>query len=86
MASVNYYLKGAFSSDRLEEIQDKNLVKEILETPRQVYLNMSSGGVRLQLYTKQRVSQKDWDTEKQEIDCKKNRKGNGLAINKFLNL
>ena len=85
MASVNYYLKGAFSNDRLQEIQDKKLQKEILETPRQVYLNLSSVGVRLQLYTKQRVCQKDWNNDKQEVDCKKNRNGNGLAINNFLN-
>ncbi|CAN5915571.1 hypothetical protein BH11BAC7_BH11BAC7_26330 [soil metagenome] len=83
MASVNFYLKGAFSKDRLREIKDKKLVDDILETQCQIFLKLSTGGERFQIYTKKRIKQKLWDVEKQEVDANKIR-SIGVAFNKWL--
>jgi integrase len=83
MATVNYYLKGAFSKDRLASISDKKLLNDILDKEYQIYLKLSSGGERIQIYTKKRIAQKHWDFDKQEVDCQKMRL-TGLDLNKWL--
>lgn len=83
MASVNFYLKGASSKNRLLEIKDKKFLNIVLDTPRQLFLMLSTGGVRLQIYTKKRIPQKYWNFEKQEIDCSKYRNV-GIKIQEWL--
>ncbi|MBT7994913.1 MAG: tyrosine-type recombinase/integrase [Bacteroidetes bacterium] len=76
MASVNYYLKGAISEKQkkeLEENDDKKLLNELMSTPLQIYLNVSTVGNRIQIYTKKRIEQKYWDKSKQLYDSRKYR-------------
>ncbi len=82
MITINYYLKGAISDKNIEERQkakDSSLNK-ILGKPLQVYLTLSGLGKRIQIYTKKRVSQYEWDKEKQLVDSRKN-KINGTELN-----
>lgn len=83
MATVNYYLDKAFSDDRISEIKDKSLAREILSTKRQIYLNLSSSGKRIKIYTKKRIEQRFWDQNKQRVDANKY-KPNGTEFNKWL--
>ncbi len=83
MASVNFYLKGAFAKQRLSEITDKKLVNEILDTRYQIFLKLSTSGERHQIYTKKRITQRLWNFEKQEADSNKMRKL-GVAFNNWL--
>ena len=62
MATVNYYLDKAFSDDRLKALTEASLIREIQNTKRQIYLNLSTSGVRLKVYTKRRIEQKFWDS------------------------
>ncbi len=85
MATVNYYLKGAISDANIEilkEAKDPSL-NEILRTPRQVFLTVSGWGQRIQIYTKKRVSQYEWDKKEQLIDCRRN-KVDSDELNDFL--
>ena len=84
MASVNYYLKGAISKDKIEELKrsDSKFLSEALNKKKQIYLKVSSGGERIQVYTKKRIEQYFWNAEKQEIDLK--RKRDGLENNGWL--
>ena len=83
MATVNYYLDKAFSDDRLKAVTEASLIREIQNTKRQIYLNLSTSGVRLKIYTKRRIEQKFWDSNKQYVDANKY-KPNGTAFNKWL--
>lgn len=83
MATVNYYLDKAFSDDRLKALTEASLIREIQNTKRQIYLNLSTSGVRLKVYTKRRIEQKFWDSNKQCVDANKY-KPNGTAFNKWL--
>ncbi len=82
MVTINLYLKGAISDATIEKLQkDKDSsLNEILRTPRQVFLTVSGLGKRIQIYTKKRVSQYEWDKETQAVDCRKN-KVNGPELN-----
>ena len=87
MVTINYYLKGTISDKNIEELQkakDPSLNKT-LRTPRQVYLTVSGLGKRIQIYTKRRISQYEWDKEMQQVDCRKN-KVNGTELNNWLML
>jgi hypothetical protein len=46
-------------------------------------LTLSDLGKRIQIYTKRRVSQYEWDKEAQLVDCRKN-KLNGTELNDWL--
>jgi site-specific recombinase XerD len=85
MATINYYLKGAISEQRIRELQhtDKSFLKEQLYAPRQIYLKLSISGERLQIYTKKRIAQYYWNKNKQEIDCKRY-KNEGVQLNEWL--
>jgi|GEM_PF-2511417 len=85
MVTVNYYLKGALSEKAIAELRnagDPKLQTE-LRKPRQVFLMVSGLGDRMQIYTKKRVSQYEWDKEKQQIDTRGN-KVSGPEINEWL--
>lgn len=85
MATVNFYLKGAFSKQKIDELEktDKELLKEQMYKPRQIFLKLSISGERLQIYTKKRIAQYYWNGIKQEVDCKKY-KNNGVQLNEWL--
>ena len=85
MVTVNYYLKGAISDRNIAELQKAKdpLLNKTLRVPRQVYLTLSGLGKRIQIYTKRRVSQYEWDKEAQLVDCRKN-KVNGTELNGWL--
>jgi integrase len=85
MTTVHYYLKGAMSDKTIEELKktrEPSLNKN-LNKPLQVYLTLSGLGKRIQIYTKKRISQYEWDKEKELVDCRKNRV-NGTEINLWL--
>ena len=85
MATVNYYIKGAISDDRIEILKsnDNSWLQSELKVPRQIYLKLSTTGDRLQIYTGKRISQAMWNKSKQEIDTRKYRNG-GVKLNKWL--
>ena len=85
MATVNYYLKGALSETKIKalEIGDKAFLQKKLDTPLQIYLKLSVGGERIQIYTKKRIAQKLWDERKQEADCVRFKNG-GVKLNEWL--
>jgi len=77
MATVNLYLKGALSESTIKSLasNDKHLLKELLVKPLQIYLKVSMGGKRLQIYTKKRISQNLWNKDKQEANCRRMKDG-----------
>ncbi len=85
MATVNYYLKGALSEEKIELLKntDKAFLQKQLDVQLQIYLKLSVGGERLQVYTKKRIAQKLWDLKKQEADCKRFKNG-GVKLNEWL--
>ena len=74
MAKVNFYLKGAISEKQIREAKasgkEINLKKEL-----QIFLMVSSGGRRVQVYTKKRIAQLNWNSEKQVVRCTKGLEG-----------
>jgi site-specific recombinase XerD len=87
MISVNYYLKGALSESRILQMQKGKdpLLHSIVNEPKQVYLTISGLGKRMQIYTKKRIPQIEWNQNQQLVDCRKN-KVNGTELNEWLNL
>jgi len=85
MATVNYYLKGAISEEKIKLLHtsDSLFLKKQQARPLQIFLKLSLGGERLQIYTKKRVAQKYWDREKQRADCQKLKTG-GTTLNEWL--
>ncbi len=85
MITINFYLKGAISDTNLKELtQAKDPgISELLNKPLQLYMMISGLGKRIQIYTQKRVSQYEWDKNKQRIDVRKN-KITGEAINDWL--
>ena len=86
MASVNFYLKGAISEKRIEELRKNNdteILDELLNYPLQIFLKLSTQGRRIQVYIKRRIAQKYWDSSKQEYNPRKY-KDNCAAKNAWL--
>ncbi len=83
---LNYYLKGAMSDKIIADLKRSKepTLNARLNKPLQVYLTLSGLGKRLQIYTKKRISQYEWDKDKQKVDIRKN-KINGTEINEWLN-
>ena len=76
MASVNFYLKGAISDKRINELKiigDTEALNELLGRPLQVFLKLSTQGRRMQVYIKRRIAQKYWNNSKQEYNPRKYR-------------
>lgn len=73
MANLNYYLKGALSENKIEDLKqnDKAKLNEKLIHPLQIILKVSLPGERLQIYTTKRIPQIMWNKEKQEANCRK---------------
>ncbi len=85
-AMLNYYLKGAMSDKIIADLKRSKepTLNARLNKPLQVYLTLSGLGKRLQIYTKKRISQYEWDKDKQKVDIRKN-KITGTEINEWLN-
>jgi integrase len=85
MITINYYLKGAMSDDKVKQLVKSKTqgIAEMLNQPLQLYLMISGAGKRIQIYTQKRISQYEWDKHKQRIDTRKN-KLTGEAINDWL--
>jgi len=85
MATVNFYLKGAISDEKIKLLSkdDNAFLKKQLEKPLQIFLKLSVAGERIQVYTKKRIAQKYWDREKQRADCQKY-KTSGSSLNDWL--
>ncbi len=85
MVTINYYLKGAISEKTINKLKkEKNAgINARLNKPIQLFLMVSGLGKRIQIYTKRRISQNEWDKEKQQVDTRKN-KINGTEINTWL--
>ncbi len=85
MITINFYLKGAISEANLKQLtQAKDPgISDILNRPLQLYMMISGLGKRIQIYTQKRVSQYEWDKNKQRIDVRRN-KGTGEMINDWL--
>jgi site-specific recombinase XerD len=86
MASVNFYLKGAISEKHIEELRnsgDTESLNELLTDPLQIFLKLSTQGRRIQVYTKRRITQKFWDSSKQEYNPRRYR-DNCVAKNAWL--
>ena len=76
MASVNFYLKGAISDNRINELRitgDTEALNELLGRPLQIFLKLSTQGRRMQVYIKRRIAQKYWNNSKQEYNPRKYR-------------
>ncbi len=87
MVTINYYLKGAISEKTIKQLKkEKNAgINARLNKPIQLFLMVSGLGKRIQIYTKRRISQNEWDKEKQQVDTRKN-KLNGTEINSWLTI
>lgn len=85
MISINFYLKGAISDENIKQLtQAKDpSISDLLKKPLQLYLMISGLGKRIQIYTQKRVSQYEWDKNKQRIDVRRN-KTTGESINDWL--
>lgn len=86
MASVNFYLKGAISDKRIEELRktgNTEILDELLNNPLQIFLKLSTRGRRIQVYIKRRIPQKYWDSSKQEYNSRRY-KDNCAAKNAWL--
>jgi len=86
MASVNFYLKGAISETKIQELRKNNsldLLDEVLNIPLQIFLKLSTRGRRIQVYVKRRIAQKYWDNSKQEYNPRRY-KDNCAAKNAWL--
>jgi len=85
MIVVNFYLKGAISESNLKTLaaaKDASLT-DMLKKPLQLYIMVSGLGKRIQIYSKKRITQLEWDKGKQLVDIRKN-KVNGSEINEWL--
>jgi len=86
MASVNFYLKGAISKKRIEELRynnDSEALNDFLNRPLQIFIKISTQGRRIQVYIKRRIAHKYWDNFKQEYNPRKY-KDNCAAKNAWL--
>lgn len=63
MASVHFYLKGAFNSDTVNDWQKKDEArfKDYMNTKLQIYCTLATAGKRLKVYTGKRIEPKNWN-------------------------
>jgi len=89
--SVNLYLDGSISEKRIREIEnsaDRKLQKDVRELieekPLQIFLYLREKGKHaLKKYVERKVTQKQWDNQKQRVNPKYY-KGGSIEFNTYL--
>ncbi len=85
MISINYYLKDILSEKNIQELlkADKTETIKLLDKPRHILMIINQPGNRKKIYTNRKASIRQWNKNKQEINCRKMAIG-GDEINEFL--
>ncbi len=85
MISINYYLKDIPSEKNIQELlkADKPETHKLLDKSRHILMLINQPGNRKKIYTNRKASIRQWNKNKQEINCRKMPIG-GDEINEFL--
>jgi hypothetical protein len=85
MISINYYLKDIPGEKNIQELlkADKTETNKLLDKSRHILMLINQPGNRKKIYTNRKASIRQWNKNKQEINCRKMPIG-GDEINEFL--